>query len=104
MESTDDEREAARAEVERRMNDRLLRMPEVEQRVGLSNSTIYLKIAQGKFPKPIKVGSAAVRWRESEVNQWIADCITASVQDDPDAGKEQTPKPPKKAKRTRSEA
>ncbi|MBC8725282.1 AlpA family phage regulatory protein [Paraburkholderia sp. 31.1] len=54
------------------MNERLLRRAEVEQRIGLTGSTIYLKIAQGKFPKPIKVGVAAVRWRESEVNRWIA--------------------------------
>ncbi|MGF6919671.1 helix-turn-helix transcriptional regulator [Paraburkholderia sp. 40] len=84
------------------MNERLLRRAEVEQRIGLTGSTIYLKIAQGKFPKPIKVGVAAVRWRESEVNQWIADCAAGTLQHDPDSGKAQM-KPPRKAKRQRSE-
>ena len=84
-------------------NDRLLRMAEVEQRIGLSGSTIYLKIAAGTFPKPIKISVQAVRWRESEVNQWVADRAAEMQKPDPAAPAEQTPKPPRKAKRTGSD-
>lgn len=31
----------------------VLRLPEVKNRTGLSRSTIYLRIAQGNFPKPV---------------------------------------------------
>ena len=34
---------------------RLIRLPEVMQRVGLSNSHIYALQARGQFPKPIKL-------------------------------------------------
>ncbi|SDR51157.1 transcriptional regulator, AlpA family [Paraburkholderia fungorum] len=95
---------AARTDVERRVSERLLRMPEVAQRVGLSNSTIYLKVAQGQFPRPIKVGATAVRWRESEVDQWIADCIAADAHRHSETGKGPTPQPPRQAKPTGPEA
>ena len=31
----------------------ILRRKQVEQRTGLSRSTIYLRVAQGTFPKPV---------------------------------------------------
>lgn len=54
------------------MADRLLRRPEVEARVGLSRSTLYQWMADGKFPKPVALGARLVAWRESEIDQWIA--------------------------------
>jgi predicted DNA-binding transcriptional regulator AlpA len=57
------------------VNERLLRRVEVEQRVGLKTSSIYQKIAKGTFPKPIRLGgTSSVRWRESDINEWIAQC------------------------------
>ncbi|WP_425605824.1 helix-turn-helix transcriptional regulator [Paraburkholderia translucens] len=32
------------------------------------------KIAKGTFPKPIRIGTASVRWRASDINEWIAQC------------------------------
>lgn len=52
--------------------DRLLRLREVKERTGLGKSTIYRKIAAGTFPKPVSVGGQSVRWRESDIGQWIA--------------------------------
>ncbi len=51
--------------------DRLLRRPEVEQIVGAGTSTLYKMIREGNFPKPVKITTAAVRWRLSEINAWI---------------------------------
>jgi prophage regulatory protein len=48
-----------------------LRFPQVRTRVGLSRSTIYQKILQGEFPKPINLGARAVAWLESDVDAWM---------------------------------
>ncbi|HEX4078246.1 MAG TPA: AlpA family transcriptional regulator [Rhizomicrobium sp.] len=53
------------------MTDRILRRREVELRIGLSRSTIYEGIAQGEFPKPIKLGKRAVGWPESVIVAWL---------------------------------
>lgn len=49
------------------MQDKIYRRPDVESLVGLSRSTIYAMIADGSFPKPIKLGKRAVGWRQSDV-------------------------------------
>ena len=53
------------------MSDRLLRRLEVEKLTGLSRSSIYRLISKGKFPPPVRVSDAAVRWKESDVTGWI---------------------------------
>jgi hypothetical protein len=35
-------------------------------------------MARGSFPKPVRIGSAAVRWIEAEVQQWIQEQVDAS--------------------------
>ncbi|HEY2324898.1 MAG TPA: AlpA family phage regulatory protein [Thermoanaerobaculia bacterium] len=49
------------------MTDRILRFPEVKKLSGMSRSTIYLRITEGLFPRPIQLGTRMVGWRESEV-------------------------------------
>ena len=56
----------------------ILRRPEVEARTGLSRSTIYLKIAQGSFPKPINLGPRAVGWVAAEIDAWLQQQVSAS--------------------------
>jgi len=53
------------------MQDKIYRRPDVESLVGLSRSTIYAMIADGTFPKPIKLGKRAVGWRHSDVLTWL---------------------------------
>jgi len=50
---------------------RMLRLPAVLARTGLSRSTIYLRISEGRFPKPISLGGRAVGWVEAEINAWL---------------------------------
>lgn len=50
---------------------RVLRMPEVLSRVGLSRSTIWRLIKNKEFPTPIRLGGRAVGWIEEEVEGWI---------------------------------
>lgn len=52
-------------------DDRLLRLPEVEQIVQLKKPTIYRLAREGKFPKPLKIGDRASRWSFNELMQWI---------------------------------
>lgn len=60
---------------------RLLRLPEVLTRTGLSRSTIYVRLDQGRFPKPVSLGARAVGWIESEVDEWIRERIEESRSD-----------------------
>lgn len=53
----------------------ILRRKQVEDRTGLSRSTIYLKIQEGSFPKPINLGPRAVGWIENEIEKWLMNRI-----------------------------
>ena len=53
--------------------ERLLRLPDVQQRVGLGKTQIYKLIHEGLFPGPIKLSKRAVAWPESRVTKWISD-------------------------------
>ena len=53
------------------MNDRLLRRREVEAITGLARSSIYRYIQAGGFPRPVRVGPSAVRWRASDIMDWL---------------------------------
>jgi prophage regulatory protein len=63
----------------------ILRLPDVKRSTGLSRSTIYLRISQGTFPKPISLGGRAVGWLEGEVQQWLQRRIEASRGESSDA-------------------
>jgi prophage regulatory protein len=56
----------------------ILRLPTVKARTGLARSTIYLRIAEGTFPKPIPLGGRAVGWIEDEIDHWLNQQIEAS--------------------------
>jgi prophage regulatory protein len=58
----------------------ILRLPTVQNRTGLSRSTIYFKISEGQFPKPINLGARAVGWLESDVEAWVATRVEESRQ------------------------
>lgn len=56
---------------------RILRIKQVQERLGLSRSTIYDRINVNsprydkEFPKPLKIGASAVGWLEESINEWI---------------------------------
>jgi prophage regulatory protein len=58
--------------------DSILRLPRVKEITGLSRSSIYMAIKQGRFPKHIALDGRSVGWLESEVRQWLTDRINAS--------------------------
>ena len=55
----------------REMSNRLLRLDEVLELCGISRSELYRQMAEKKFPRPVRVGVRAVRWRQSDVDEWI---------------------------------
>lgn len=59
-------------------NLRIMKRSEVEYKTGLSRSSIYAKMADGTFPRAIKLGARSVGWLESDINQWVNECIAKS--------------------------
>lgn len=53
-------------------NTRLVRLPEVIRRTGISRSEVYRRISLGSFPKPLKLGTHASAFVEAEIAGWIA--------------------------------
>ena len=49
------------------MTHNILRLPEIKRSTGLSRSTIYLRISQGAFTRPVSLGGRAVGWPANEV-------------------------------------
>ncbi len=46
---------------------RILRLPQVVDATGETRSTIYKRILEGEFPKPVKLGAKSVGWVEDEI-------------------------------------
>lgn len=60
------------------MVTKILRLPTVKTRTGLSRSTIYLRMSEGNFPASVSLGGRAVGWIEAEVDEWLKERIDAS--------------------------
>jgi prophage regulatory protein len=53
---------------------RLLRLPDVIERVGLRRTAIYDLVKLGTFPAPIKLGRC-VAWPSDAVDAWVRERI-----------------------------
>jgi prophage regulatory protein len=42
----------------------------VVEATGETRSTIYKRIAEGEFPKPVKLGAKSVGWVEDEISAY----------------------------------
>lgn len=54
------------------------RIGTVSSMTGLPKSSIYRKVADGEFPKPIKLGERSSGWVTQEVQDWLDDRIKQS--------------------------
>lgn len=63
---------------ETNMAFQILRLPQVKTQTGLSRSSIYLRIAEGTFPKQINLGGRAVGWESGDIQNWIKQRLAAS--------------------------
>lgn len=57
---------------------RLIRLSEVMARVGLKRSSIYQRMAEGRFPRSRSQGSRCTVWVESEIAEYIAGIANAA--------------------------
>ena len=46
------------------------RLPVVLSVTGLGRSTVYRIVADGSFPRPIRLGRRAVAWRWTDLGEW----------------------------------
>jgi prophage regulatory protein len=60
------------------MSYSIIRLPVVICRTGLSRSSIYLRMANNDFPKPISLGGRAVGWLDHDIDEWIIERIEVS--------------------------
>ncbi len=68
------------------IHDRLLRRRQVEEITGMSRSSIYRLMQDGEFPRPVRIGPAAVRWRASDITAWLESRpVTRSEFDSPNS-------------------
>lgn len=51
--------------------DRLLRLPQVMDRVGLKRTAIYQRMREGRFPRSRSLGPRCTVWVEAEVDEWV---------------------------------
>jgi prophage regulatory protein len=64
------------------MINTILRLPAVKSKSGLSRSTIYLRISQGLWTKPVSLGARAVGWPSNEVAAINAARIAGKTDDE----------------------
>ena len=64
------------------MKRTILRIPAVKFASGLSRSTIYLRISQGLWTKPVSLGPRAVGWPSDEVAAINAGRIAGKTDDE----------------------
>ena len=64
------------------MKRTILRMPAVKIESGLSRSTIYLRVSQRLWTKPVALGARAVGWPSDEVEALNAARIAGKTDDE----------------------
>jgi len=56
--------------------NRLIALRELKTLIGFSHAWIYARMAEGQFPKPVKVGTSS-RWRSKDIEDWIDQQVAA---------------------------
>ena len=57
---------------------RVIRLPEVKQRTGISRSRIYRLMAEASVPLSCKLGERIIGWVEADIERWLAEKIASS--------------------------
>jgi prophage regulatory protein len=61
------------------MSEAILRLPQVKSRVGLSRSSIYVAISQGKFPRPVRLSALAGCGKRRLLGDWKGRTFSRAV-------------------------
>ncbi len=67
-------------------DNRILRLAQVLERVGISKSTLYKMIAHGEFPRAIQLGQRSTGWLHEEVDVWLESRPHTQPRTGPQAG------------------
>ena len=59
------------------MNERLISMKDLTERLPFSKVHLYRMIKRGEFPDRVKIGKRRVCWRETEIDAWIQSKVDA---------------------------
>ncbi len=52
--------------------EKLLTAQAIAEKLSLSKRAIFRMRSAGLICSPVKVGAGAIRWRQSDIEQWIA--------------------------------
>ena len=52
---------------------RYLREKDLLKVIPISKSTLWRKVASGRFPKPIKLSEKITVWKTDEIEDWFAE-------------------------------
>lgn len=55
---------------------KLIKIKDVLAHVPVSRTQLYAMIAEGKFPRQVKLGGTGAFWAEDEVSDWIEQHIS----------------------------
>lgn len=59
--------------------ERFLRLPQVLDRVGLTERTVYSLMTEGKFPRQRRISHKVAVWVESEIEKWMTAIVEGSA-------------------------
>lgn len=48
-----------------------LRLPQVLARVPISRSTLWRRVNDGTFPRPLKLSDRVTVWRSEDIDDWM---------------------------------
>ncbi|HHU4723134.1 TPA: helix-turn-helix transcriptional regulator [Klebsiella quasipneumoniae] len=60
------------------MSNSLIRFTEVQRRTGYSKAWIYRLLKEKRFPASVKIGTRAIAFVESEIDEWVNQRIAES--------------------------
>jgi prophage regulatory protein len=56
------------------IQEQFLKRTEIEAKTSLARSTIYARMKEGTFPRPISIGGNSVRWKLTDIVAWMDSC------------------------------
>lgn len=53
------------------------RLPHLKEKLGVSGSSIWAWVRQGKFPKPVKLSKNTTAWNAADIEAWAQSRISS---------------------------
>ena len=53
------------------VDDALIKLEAVQRLTGMSRSTIYARMAAGKFVQPVRLSARSIRFRAGDITNWL---------------------------------